>query len=84
MLAHMYVEGSPVGFVMILVLASPLALAALPFAVIELVPSLRKKYSLARGKDPIERKLNSCGCYVATLALSGLVALGIWGLVTRL
>ena len=80
----MYVERSLVPYVMILVIAAPLALAALPFAVIELVPPLRKKYSLARGKDPIDQKLNSCGCYIAVLALSGLVALGIWGLVTRL
>jgi hypothetical protein len=84
MLAHMYVERSPVPYVIILVISTPLALAALPFAVIELVPSLRKKYSLAREKDPTERELNSCGCYIAALALSGLVALGIWGLVTRL
>ncbi|MEU9482055.1 hypothetical protein [Streptomyces sp. NPDC048191] len=84
MLAHMYVERSAVPYVMILVIAAPLALAALPFAVIELVPPLRKKYSPARGKDPIDQKLNSCGWYIAVLALSGLVALGIWGLVTRL
>ncbi|WP_181011068.1 hypothetical protein [Streptomyces sp. SM13] len=37
-------------YVMILVLAAPMALVALPFAVIELVTSSRKKYSLARGK----------------------------------
>ncbi|MEV8537366.1 hypothetical protein [Streptomyces sp. NPDC051572] len=83
MLAHIYVDNSPVAYVILLAVCSPLALAALAFITVELVPSLRR-YSLVRDKEPIDRKFYASGCLVMALAMSGMVAWGIWGLFRNL
>ncbi|MFD4508242.1 hypothetical protein [Streptomyces sp. NPDC058457] len=79
MLAHMYVQHSPAGYVLILVVASPLALAALVFWALMVIPPLRK-YGPRPPKGRIEKAANVGGCSLATLVLVALVALGIWGL----
>lgn len=83
MLAHIYVNNSPVAYVILLVVCSPPALAALAFAAVELVPSLRR-YSPARNKESIDRKFYASGCFVMALAMSGMVAWGVWGLFKNL
>ncbi|GGJ33327.1 hypothetical protein [Streptomyces brasiliensis] len=76
MLAEIYVENSPTGYVIMLVVVSPLALVALVFWVLTVIPRLRK-YGPPLPKDRIEKAQHITGCSLATLVLLSIVLLSL-------
>ncbi|MFC8517779.1 hypothetical protein [Streptomyces sp. NPDC057257] len=83
LLAHMYVQSTPDAYVILLVVAVPVALPAWWFWARMMVPKWREKTPPV-SRDQPNAVQATCGCHLLAFAMLGLVVWGIRGLVLRL
>ena len=82
LLAHMYVQSTPVAYVILLAVATPVALPAWWYWGRLMVPKWREKTPELSRDRPNAVEM-ACGCHLLAFAMLGLVVWGIWGLVLR-